>query len=227
MDQQHAPLIGIVGGIGSGKSSVARWLAEHCGGRLIDADVVGHQVLLREEVQRDLHREFGDAVFAGGRIDRRRLGELVFGDRPEQVAARLTLEQIVHPVMGEIIKEEIVAARSSEDVRLIVLDAAILLETGWRAHCDLVVFVDVPRDERLRRVASARGWSDDELTRREASQWPLESKRRQADIVIDNSLTVEAAGRQLVEQLIARGWLAPPPHDAGRLCRELDHSFRN
>lgn len=210
MERKPAPIIGLVGGIGSGKSAVARWLVEHFGGYLIDADRVGHQVLLQEDVKQELHQAFGPSIFENGQVDRRRLAALVFGNMPEQNAARKTLERIVHPVMEQQIRDEIASVRQNERVELIVLDAAILLESGWRDTCDVVAFVDVPRDVRLRRVAESRGWSEDDLSSREASQWPLARKREASDVVIHNSGPVEQAGRQLAQFLTNEGWLDPP-----------------
>jgi dephospho-CoA kinase len=209
MKRKLAPIIGLVGGVGSGKSAVARWLSEHHQGHLIDADLVGHQVLFQDDVKQGLRRAFGDSIFRDGEIDRRQLAAVVFGDEPEQAAARTKLEQIVHPVMGQVIRDRMTASRLDEDMRLIVFDAAILLESGWRDTCDVVAFVDVPCDQRLRRIADSRGWTDQELSRREASQWPLNRKREASDVVIDNSGTVEQAGLQLEDYLINQGWLAP------------------
>ncbi|MBX3436510.1 MAG: dephospho-CoA kinase [Planctomycetaceae bacterium] len=204
MEQNQIPIIGIVGGVGSGKSAVARWLVEAGPGYLIDADRIGHAVLLRQDVQENLRSVFGESIFAGGTIDRRHLAELVFGDGPEYAAARSRLEQIVHPIIRQVIRDEIGRARLNPEVQFIILDAAILLETGWREECDLVAFVDVPRHERLRRVAESRGWSSEELDRREASQWSVDRKRLAADIVIDNSQSVDRAGRQLAAFIAER-----------------------
>jgi len=209
MERKPAPIIGLVGGVGSGKSAVARWLTERYHGHLIDADLVGHQVLLQDDIKQELRRAFGRSIFADGEIDRGRLAAVVFGEGPEQAAARTRLERIVHPVMGRLIQGRMTSARQDERVRLIVFDAAILLEAGWRDGCDVVAFIDVPRKERLRRVAEARGWSEEDLARREASQWPLERKREACDVVIDNSGTVEQAGRRLADFLLDRGWLTP------------------
>ncbi len=211
METKQAPIIGLVGGVGSGKSAVARWLTEHAlsepgAGRLIDADVVGHQVLLRDDVKTQLRQAFGESVLTDSEIDRNQLAAQVFGDGPQHVAARSKLESIVHPVMGEIIREQMAAARQDESVRLIVFDAAILLESGWRDGCDVVAFVDVPQEERLRRVAESRGWTDEELTRREASQWPLSRKQQACDVVIDNSNSVAQAGQQLADYLVSKNW---------------------
>jgi dephospho-CoA kinase len=214
MEAKQAPIIGLVGGIGSGKSAVARWLADHYQSALIDADRIGHETLLREDVKQALRQSFGAAVFADGEVDRARLAALVFGPQPEHRAARTQLESLLYPSMEQTITEQIAAARQDPRIRLILFDAAVMLETGWRDRCDVIALIDVPRRERIRRVAETRGWSEDELDRREASQWPLERKRDASDIVIDNSETVAQAGDQLARYLIEHGWLPSPSADA-------------
>ncbi|WP_155458753.1 dephospho-CoA kinase, partial [Streptococcus pneumoniae] len=82
--------------------------------------------------------------------------------------------------------------QAGDTVDVVVLDAAVLLEAGWRNQCDRLVFVEVPLAARQERVR-ARGWSEDELQRREASQWPLDRKRSAADFVVDHSATSDAA----------------------------------
>lgn len=211
MARNHKPNIGIVGGVGSGKSAVAHWLANEYHGRLINADAVGHQVLLRDDVKARLRDVFGNEIFVKGEIDRRRLAGQVFGEDAEQVVARKRLESIVHPVMGEVFKRELKAGAEDPSVQMMIIDAAILLEAGWRDGCDILAFVDVPCEQRVQRVADSRGWSETELKRREASQWPLERKREAADIVIDNSGTIEQAGQQLADYLIEKEWIAAAP----------------
>ncbi|MCA9077722.1 MAG: dephospho-CoA kinase [Planctomycetaceae bacterium] len=211
MAHKHKPNIGIVGGVGSGKSAVARWLADEYHGLLIDADAVGHQVLLRDDVKARLRDVFGDEIFVDGEIARSRLAGHVFGDDPERVVARKRLESIVHPVMGEVFKRELKAGAEDPSVQMMIIDAAILLEAGWRDGCDVLAFVDVPREQRLQRVAESRGWSEDELAGREASQWPLDRKRELSDVVIDNSGTIEQAGQQLADYLFREDWVSSEP----------------
>ena len=176
------PVIGLIGGIGGGKSAAASILAGR-GAEVVDADAVGHEVLRRPEVARRVAERFGPgAIAADGRVDRRALGRVVFADP----AARRDLEAIVHPPMFEEFERRIAAARSRGDAPLVVLDAAILLESGWDRACDAVAFVDTPREARLDRVRRDRGWSDAELTAREAAQWPLERKKARADHVLTN-----------------------------------------
>jgi dephospho-CoA kinase len=209
MSHTRVPIIGLIGGVGSGKSSVARWLEARYRVVRIDADALGHRVLEREDVRRELVSAFGAGVESGGTIDRQTLAARVFGEQAESAAARRTLESIVHPVIRQACEEQIQAARRDEHVALILLDAPVLLESGWRDIADVLVFVDVPLAERMRRVATGRGWTAEELHRREASQWPLPRKRAAADVVIDNSSSLEAAGLQLEAYLRTAGWLAP------------------
>jgi len=212
MAHQHprqTPVLALVGGVGCGKSAVAAWCAEHLQAAIVDADAIGHDVLQREQVQQELVGEFGSGILSEAEIDRSALARLVFGKTSEHQQARQSLESIVHPVMREEFLRQFECARQSPDVELIVFDAAVLLESGWTDHVNVVAFVDVPLEVRLQRVSAGRGWTAEELGRREASQWPLDRKRAAADVVIDNSGTVEAAGQQLEDYLQTNGWIPP------------------
>ncbi len=197
------PVIGFIGGVGCGKSSLARWLAERRCAVFIDADAVGHEVLTQPDIRDALVDKFGSEVVAEGVVDRSWLARQVFGPTDRHRQSRYDLEAIVHPRMRDQFLQTIRQARQKGDSEWILFDAAILLESGWRTLCDLVVFVDVPEHERLRRVATSRGWTASELQSREASQWPLERKREAADVVIDNSKSLEKSGQDLVDFLSA------------------------
>lgn len=178
-----AGVVGLTGSIGAGKTTVAQRLAE-LGAVVIDADKVGHEVLQRPEVAQKLIETFGLSVCdLGGGIDRRKLADVVFGD-PGQ---RKTLEGIVHPLMREVFEQRGKAALADPLVPMVVLDAAILFESGWHAECNPLVFVDAPREVRAERLLRFRGWSESELARRESAQWPVEKKRSLATALIDNS----------------------------------------
>ena len=203
-----SPVVGVVGGVGSGKSALARAAARRWGLARLDGDAAGHAALRDRAVRRDLRAAFGDAVFrpaAGGaeqeEVDRSALARRVFGETEEHRAAKATLQSIVHPIIQADLLEKIGAARSA-GVPAVLLDAAVLLETGWRGDCDAVLFVDAPREARVRRVAG-RGWDAAELDRREASQWPLARKRAAADAVVDNggdfAAAVDRFGRALAD----------------------------
>ncbi len=197
------PVIGLTGGIGSGKSQVAAFLGER-GAVVIDADAVGHQVLLQPEVQRQIVARFGIEVLRpgedespqGARVDRRALGAIVFADR---VALR-DLEAILHPRMRR--QFEAIIGREVErgQAPAIVLDAAILLEAGWDGLCDLVVFVDAPYPVRLNRVARSRAWTAEVLEARERAQWPADIKKKRADLRLCNKAGLESL-KQNVDHL--------------------------
>jgi dephospho-CoA kinase len=188
-------IIGIVGGIASGKSFVTNCLRE-MGAGVLDADRAGHEVLCTAEVERAVRQRWGDGVFGpDGRVDRQRLAEIVFTPSKEGVEARKYLEQLTHPAIGERLREQ-AEQLQREGCAVIVLDAALLLEAGWDKLCDRLVFVDTPHDQRLAR-ARWRGWSEEEFSAREATQESLEFKRRRADCVIDNSGSPEAVRAQV------------------------------
>jgi dephospho-CoA kinase len=194
-------VVGVIGAIGAGKSTVARRLQE-LGGKLIDGDAVGHQVLKEPAIKAKIVETFGQGVVnEAGEIDRKKLGGIVFSD-PVSLA---TLEQIMHPRMKEIFAEEIAAAQKDPTVKLVVFDAAILLEAGWGDMMDVVLYVDADRASREERVKE-RGWSAAELARREAAQWPAERKKAQADVVINNDFW---ESRRWEVDALFRRWTAP------------------
>ena len=194
------PVIALVGGVGSGKSSVARWLNERHKICVIDADQIGHEVLTIPSVKSQLRTRFGNSVFdEQGEIDRKSLGRQVFGTGGR--GSRLELENIVHPRIRRSIQERIQNARSDGQFLAIVLDAAVLFEAEWNDVCDLAVFVDVPDQLRLDRVVKNRGWTEQQFRQRESSQMPLDVKKQKCDDIIDNSNAVHEAGVQL-EQIL-------------------------
>lgn len=204
------PVVGIVGGIGSGKSAVADWVGTHANALVLNADQLGHEALKSPEVIEALRQRFGNEILsADGSIDRKAVASQVFGIHAEQLTARHDLEKIVHPEIGRRIVAGIESAER-ENKSVVLVDAAVLLESGWRNECDLVVYVDTPDEIRLARVRANRGWSEEELRRREASQWSLADKRREADIVVTNDRELEYAGQQLLTALIDQGFIKSP-----------------
>lgn len=201
ISNRHLPLIGIVGGIGSGKSAVAKRLVERFPIRVLDADRAGHTALQEDEIKTRIRQKFGDEVFdAAGDVDRKTLGRRVFGDSPECHEQRKTLEQIVHPRIRELLSDQIQLIRDHEPtVQAIVLDAPVLFEAGWHEICDAIVFIDVPRTIRQQRLHEGRGWSVAELDRREASQISLAEKQTRSDWTIDNTGTLDDAAQQFAE----------------------------
>lgn len=189
------PVVGIVGGISAGKSSVVRNILDLqlC---ICDADLMGHELLLTNDIRKKLKSQFGDDIFDhAGFVLRHRLGEKVFGDSPEQTNNRNRLNEILHPA----IRNEILLSiqQAPQDADAIILDAALLLEAGWADECDAVIFIDTPLELRQQRAAADRGWSAEDLQRREASQWSLLKKRQHAQFAVDNSRSVAVAAEQM------------------------------
>lgn len=197
------PVIGLVGAIGAGKSTVAAALAAR-GGGIVDADRLGHAALDQPEIRRQVLDRWGNRgnlLKPDGRLDRRAIAGIVFADPAERTA----LEAIVFPEIVRRALEEIQAAQSNPAVQFIVVDAAVMLEAGWDHICGRLVYVDAPREVRLARLAARSGWTDADLAAREAAQWPAEKKRKRADAVIMNDGNCEElrerVGRML-EQLL-------------------------
>jgi dephospho-CoA kinase len=177
--------IGLVGGVASGKSLVAKMLVE-LGAGLLDADRTGHAVLDEDEDVREVlcHR-WGDAVLSPN--GRAVIARIIFADTAVGAAERKFLEDLLHPRIRRRLNH-FRDQFASEGKPAVVLDAPLLLEAGWGPLCDFVLMIDVPRELRLER-ARARGWTEAEFARREAAQWPADEKRRLADAVISNDGT--------------------------------------
>jgi dephospho-CoA kinase len=202
-------LIGLTGGIGSGKSTVARLLEEH-GARVIDADRIGHEVYLPGTSGWDqVVAAFGQEVVASdGTIDRAAVGRRVFADP----AALQTLNRIVHPLIAAEVQSRLAAARAADEASPIVIEAALLLDAGWRPLVDIVWVVIAPTEAVIERLHRQRGLLPADIEARVAAQITDEQRRRLADIVIENAgsledlrAAVDAAWRQSVNAGAASG----------------------
>lgn len=206
------PVIGLVGGIGAGKSRVSAALARR-GGRVVAGDPAGHAALRQPAVRERVVERWGVVVLTpDGEVDRRKLGTVVFADP----ADRKVLEAIVQPWIGEQLRTEIAAARADPAVPFVVLDAAVMLEAGWQDAVDLLVYIHAPRAVRLARVAEQRGWSPAEVAAREQAQLPLAEKAARADVAVDNSGSPADLEPQLDRLLAALGVGRPPAVDGRR-----------
>ena len=178
-------IVGLLGGVASGKSLVARQLCE-LGAGLLDGDRAGHEVLRLPEIERKVRERWGEAVLGPeGRVNRKALGRIVFAPPPEGPRELEYLERLTHPEIGMFLgrQAELLAA---EGRAVAVLDAPVMLKAGWNEFCNRIVFVDAPREIRSAR-ARERGWNQEDFAAREAAQEPLEVKQAHADTVIDNS----------------------------------------
>jgi dephospho-CoA kinase len=201
MPRARKPVIGLVGGIGAGKSTVADALARH-GGKVVAGDPLGHEALEQRDILDRIADAFArrDILTAEGKVDRKKLGKVVFPSPVE----RSRLEHLVHPYIEERIGEEIEKAQEDSKAKFVVLDAAVMLEAGWDDVCDKLIYVDAPRPVRLSRVKAQRGWSETDLANREAVQMPAEKKKERADAVVDNGGSPAATTAQVDE--LVRKW---------------------
>ncbi len=195
------PTIALIGGIGSGKSAVANKVKTLRSVEVIDADQIGHKILDFPDVQQNIREQFGTAVFdEQGRVARSLLAKIVFGEEKQHQESLKKLEEIVHPKIHRVLEQEILSAKASKKVDAILIDAAVILEAGWKELCDQIVFIECPFEQRLKRVTQNRGWSPVELEKREKQQLPLIEKRKLADCIIHNNEdNLEAAGQDLSE----------------------------
>jgi dephospho-CoA kinase len=198
------PVIGLIGGIGSGKSRVAAEFARR-GAVIIAGDQLGHEALRQPAVKEQLVGRWGKEVLDDrGEIDRRKVAGIVFADRAELRA----LEGMTFPWIERGIEQGARRAREDPAVALVVLDAAVLLEAGWNRYCDRLVYVHAPRTQRLARVAAQRGWTAKEVDARASAQMTLTDKVSRADDVIDNARSPAETARQ-VDDLLRRWGVGP------------------
>lgn len=175
-------VIGLTGGIASGKSTVTGMLRD-MGARVADTDAIAREVVAPgrpawEDIVAWLGR---DILLADGAIDRRKLGELVFADS----SARARLEAITHPRIAAAVKAA-VAAAAAEGLPAVVLDVPLLYEAGWDKDVDEVWVVYVDEATQLSRLLARDDLTPDEARARMAAQMSLAEKARRADVVIDN-----------------------------------------
>jgi dephospho-CoA kinase len=195
--ERRKVVIGLIGGMGSGKSRVAAELLR-LGARVISGDELGHEALQQPDTINQVVQRVGTEVLDDhGRIDRRVLGKIVFADAAQLQA----LEKLVFPYIQRRIREQIGQFESSLEGRWAVLDAAVMLEAGWDDACDVIVFVHAPRAVRRQRLAEQRGWTAEEVEARERAQFPLAEKISRADYVLDNSGTSEETVQQIDDLL--------------------------
>ena len=183
MNAQRPPVLGVVGGIAAGKSTASRVLADW-GAAVVDADRIARQVLKLPEVKERLRAEFGeDIADPDGSIRPAALGQAAFGS--ENGVQRMN--RIMHPPILERMERKVAELRESADVPLIAVDAPLLIEKELdEKYCDAVLFVDAPRAERLRRVREERGWTEEEMERREKNQMDPAEKKNRADYMVQN-----------------------------------------
>lgn len=177
------PIIGLLGGIASGKSTVAAEFAK-LGSKVIDADAIAHELLDRRNVRERIVAFFGEAILdATGNIDRKRLADIAFSD-----ANKLSvLTSILHPLVLERVNRLIERYDRQNQVKAIVLDMPLLVEVGWAKRCNRLIFVDCNPQLRADRAKKIGISDENQLRIRENFQISVDSKASLADNVIDNN----------------------------------------
>jgi dephospho-CoA kinase len=198
-------VIGVTGGVGTGKSTVAG-MFKQLGAVVLDADVIAHQVMEpKRPAWRQIVLAFGQRVVKDdGTIDRRTLAGRVF----QSTKARRRLERIVHPPVLREIARRLDRLRRARRTRAVVLDVPLLIEAGAASLADVLVVVTAPPEIQRERLRVKHGWSDEEMEARRAAQMELSAKVALADYVVDNADGVDATRTQvkrLWEQLGQQG----------------------
>ena len=176
--------LGLTGGIGSGKSTVAALLVAH-GATLVDTDTIAHSLTAPGGAAMPaLRQRFGDAVAgADGALDRAQMRQLVFAD-PQ---AKLALEAILHPMIGSTALAQAAAAQAGRPGVVVLFDVPLLTATSpWRSHCQRILVVDCSAATQVQRVMARSGWTADQVERVISLQAPRAARRAIADAVIHN-----------------------------------------
>ena len=186
------PVIGILGGIGSGKSTIAAEFAK-LGCKVIDADRIAHELLQEPPVTEKVVGLFGqDVLDSSGKIDREKLAEAAFADH-NMLAS---LNRIIHPLVLQRAQQLIEQSRSQNQVKAIVLDMPLLVEVGWHKRCDKLIFVNCEKKIRLER-AKKMGFDKNQVKIRENFQISLDNKASLADNIIENNSDFSAIAKQV------------------------------
>lgn len=190
-------IIGLTGGIASGKSTVARMFEEKSA-VVFDADVISREVVsVGEPAWEDIVHHFGpEILLKNGDIDRKKLGDIVFGD----TSSRNKLNSIVHPrVIEKLIEDTNALKKQNPRKKVIVFDVPLLIETGMHALVDVVVLVYTPINIQKKRIKNRDGFSDKEIEERLSSQMGIEEKKQYVDFTIDNSGSLDETLKQVEE----------------------------
>jgi dephospho-CoA kinase len=190
-------VVGLTGGLGTGKSTVAKIFACH-GALVLDADRLVHESLKPGGAcYRKVIRIFGKEILEGQKISRRKLANIVF-HHPSKLKA---LTSLIHPVIEKEVQTSIRHAKNNRKTPLVVIDAPLLIEAGWHRWVDYLIVVRASQELAIRRVQAERKISRAEILRRMKAQMPVTQKIRMADIVIDNRKHLNETQRQ-VEKII-------------------------
>lgn len=194
--------IGLTGGIASGKSTVSRMLKER-GALIVDADQISREIVMPgSPVLQQIAEAFGSDILQGdGTLDRKRLGAIIFADDDK----RRTLNAIMHPPIRARMMQQMNEYETAYPQRLVVADIPLLYESNLQHMFEEVVVVYVPETVQIKRLMQRDGISEEHAKERIASQMPLSDKRERADVVIDNSRSLEDTEKQVDQYVMRKG----------------------
>lgn len=189
--------IGLTGGVGSGKSTVSSYMHE-LGIPVIDGDKLAREAVIPgSRAMAEMRKAFGSHIFLpDGSLNRLKMGEIVFNDEEK----RQKLNSIIHPFIWHRTREELIRAQE-EGFPVVVLDMPLLLEISWQLRVEEVWLVEVPLEVQIARVISRDGFTREQVMERIGKQMPTTNKMNYADVIIDNSRSVEDTRRQVREAL--------------------------
>jgi dephospho-CoA kinase len=186
-------VLGITGGIGSGKSTVA-FLFAQLGAAVIDADKIARRLLWQNGICfPTVVALFGKKILTGGRIDRKKLASIVFGDSVQ----RRKLEEIIHPQVKRMIRQRILGLQKKRSIPLIVAEIPLLYEAGLDQEVDKVIVVQAEHEQQIHRSARKGTWSPEVIEQRIKAQMPMSQKLKKADFIIDNRGTIHQTKQQV------------------------------
>ncbi len=189
------PIIGILGGICSGKSTVAAEFAK-LGCKVVDADKIAHDLLEKKSAKEKIVGLLGQAVLdSAGKIDHRKLADIVFADADKLSS----LNKIIHPLVLGRAEELIKQYNRENQVKAIVLDMPLLAEVGWAKRCDKLIFVNCEQQLRVNRAKKMGIFDENQIKIRENFQISLDNKVAVTDNTIDNNSGFSALARQVTD----------------------------
>ena len=187
------PIIGLLGGICSGKSTVAGEFAK-LGCKVIDADIIAHELLDRKDIRKRVVGLFGQTILnSKEKIDSKKLAGIVFSDSDKL----RSLNKIIHPFVLERAEELIEKYNGQSQVKAIVLDMPLLAEVGWDKRCDKLIFVDCKRELRIKRAKKKGVFDENQVKIREKFQISLDNKVAITDNTIDNNSGFSALAKHI------------------------------
>lgn len=196
-------ILGLTGGIATGKSTVSAWFREH-GVPVIDADQITHELLRRgNALYRLYRRHFGDSYLkADGELDRRAIGALVFQNQSEKA----WMDHAAHPVIQAAIEAAFRKLRAERGHSFCVFDVPLLYEAGWDRVCDAVLVISVPETVQCARLMMRNALGRDEALQRIHAQMPLPEKCRKATFVLENAGSKVDLYQKLEQLARDNGW---------------------